>query len=194
MQSDIESDGRIRCMITIEHLDAAAPNRVLLRDAWATLGRDEFRELALQVTNASGAGRPRNFPLRRDEVRLFTRFVKDGKSSIRLGTGPTHVQLLLSNCPPDRLRHFVQTLRIKFEATQEGVRPVAERTRLLSSLPRTFDTVSPVQARELQQARARRALADVAATPVKGQAQRNASRKRVRIESVDENQVRFLCK
>uniref|UniRef100_A0A670XPY4 ATP-dependent DNA helicase PIF1 n=1 Tax=Pseudonaja textilis TaxID=8673 RepID=A0A670XPY4_PSETE len=171
-----ELDGRIRCTVAVEHLGAAAaPNRRLLRDAWVTLGRNEFRELVLQVT---GPGCLQNFPLRQNEMRLFTRFVKDGKSSIRLGpVGSDCVQLLLSNCPPDRLRRFVQTLRIKFEATQHGRRPVAERTRLLSSLPRTFDTVSPVQARDLQQAKAREALANVTATPTKGQALLCGSRK-----------------
>ncbi|XP_063153817.1 ATP-dependent DNA helicase PIF1 isoform X2 [Candoia aspera] len=185
-----ELDGRIRCTVAIEHLGAAAaPNRLLLRDAWVTLGRNEFRELVLQVTNASGPGRLQNFPLRQNEVSLFTRFVKDGKSSIRLGpAGSSYVQLLLSNCPPDRLRRFVQTLRIKFEATQHGMRPVAERTRLLSSLPRTFDTVSPVQARDLQQATARQALANVVATPTKSQTLRCGSRKRP-MESVDGRQV-----
>ncbi|XP_066480151.1 ATP-dependent DNA helicase PIF1 [Tiliqua scincoides] len=191
MQPDLEWDGRVRCTVAIEHLGAAgAPRRVLLRDAWATLGRDEFRELVLQVSSASSGapGPPRIFQLRRDEVRLFTRFVKEGKSSIRLGAGPTHVQVLLSNCPPDRLRRFVQTLRIKSEAAHEGLgQPVSERARLLSSLPRTFDTVSPVQARELQQARARQALAEVAGTPVKGQALCDASsRKRVRMDSGEE--------
>ncbi|XP_061488611.1 ATP-dependent DNA helicase PIF1 isoform X2 [Rhineura floridana] len=189
MQPGSESDGRIRCTVAIEHLGAAASNRVLLRDAWVTLGRDEFHELVLQVTSTCGPGRPQNFPLPRGEVRLFTRFVKDGKSSVRLGPSPNHVQLLLSNCPPDQLRRFVRTLRIKFEAARVGIRPVAQRTRLLSTLPRTFDTVSPVQARDLQQARARQALADVATTPLKGQTLRCASRKRVRSESMDGKQV-----
>ncbi|XP_053099422.1 ATP-dependent DNA helicase PIF1 [Hemicordylus capensis] len=192
MEPDFESDGRIRCTIAIEHLAAAAAaarTRVVLRDAWLTLGRDEFRELVLQVTNTSGPGRPQNFPLRRDEVQLFTRFVKDGKSSVQLGSGSSHVQLLLSNCPPGQLHRFVRTLRLKLRATQEGIRPVAERTRLLSSMPRTFDTISPVQARDLQQTNGRQALADVATTPVKGQALHCASRKRARNEPVEGNQV-----
>ncbi|KAG8132259.1 hypothetical protein E2320_010128 [Naja naja] len=155
---DSELDGRIRCTVAVEHLGAAAaPNRRLLRDAWVTLGRNEFRELVLQL-NPVGS------------------------------VGSDCVQLLLSNCPPDRLRRFVQTLRIKFEATQQGRRPVAERTRLLSSLPRTFDTVSPVQARDLQQENARGALANVTATPTKGQALRCGSRKRP-MESVEGRQT-----
>lgn len=186
-----ELDGRVRCTVAVEHLGAvAAPNRLLLRDAWVNLGRNEFRELVLQVTNATGPGRLQNFPLRQNEMRLFTRFVKDGKSSVRLGPlGSNYVQLLLSNCPPDRLRRFVQTLRIKFEATQHGGRPVPERTRLLSSLPRTFDTVSPVQVRDLQHGKVREALANVTAT--KGQTLRCRSRKRP-MESVDGRQVSYF--
>lgn len=191
MQANFQSEGRVRCTVAIEHLGAAVPGRVVLRDAWVTLGRDEFRELVLQVTNCSGSEVPRNFPLRRDGVRLFTRFVKDGKSSVRLGSGPKHVQLLFSNCPPDQLRRFVQTLRIKFKATQEGIRPVTERTRLLSGLPRTFDTVSPLQARDLQQGNVSQALADAAATPTKGQKLRSELRKRARVEAVDGHQVRL---
>nr|XP_056701009.1 ATP-dependent DNA helicase PIF1 [Euleptes europaea] len=189
MPPGFPSDGRIRCTVAIEHLGAAAPRRALLRDAWVTLGRDEFRELALQVTTSSGPESPRNFPLRRDGVRLFTRFVKDGKSSVRLGSGPKAVQLLLSNCPPDRLRRFVQTLRVKLKATQEGAGAVSERARLLSGLPRTFDTVSPVQARDLRQGGVRQALADIAATPTKAQTLRCEPRKRARVGSVDGNQV-----
>ncbi|XP_034979174.1 ATP-dependent DNA helicase PIF1 [Zootoca vivipara] len=190
MQPGSVSDGRVRCTVAIEHLGAAAaPNRVLLRDAWVTLGRDEFHELVLQVASAGGPGRPQNFPLRLGEVRLFTRFMKEGKSSVQLGPNHNQVQLLLSNCPPDRLRRFVQTLRIKHAAAQRGTRPVAERTRLLASLPRTFDTVSPVQTRDLQQASARQALTDVTSTPRKGQPLRCASRKRIRTESVDGKQV-----
>ncbi|XP_015262074.1 PREDICTED: ATP-dependent DNA helicase PIF1 [Gekko japonicus] len=189
MQPSFQSDGRVRCTVAIEQLGAAIPGRVLLRDAWVTLGRDEFRQLVLQVTNCSGSEIPRNFPLRRDGVRLFTRFMKDGKSSVRLGSGTKHVQLLFSNCPPDQLRRFIQTLRIKFKATQEGIRPVTERTRLLSGLPRTFDTVSPVQARDLQQGNVSQALADVTATPTRGQTLRCGPQKRVRVESVGGNQV-----
>lgn len=191
MEPDFPSEGRIRCTVAIEHLGAAAAGRVVLRDAWVTLGRDEFRELALQVTHSSGSESPRNFPLRRDGVRVFTRFVKDGKSAVRLGSGAKHVQLLFSNCPPDQLRRFIQTLRIKFKARVAGGRPVTGRARLLSGLPRTFDTISPVQARDLQRGDVSQALPDVAATPPRGHARRSEPRKRVRMESVDGNQVRL---
>uniref|UniRef100_A0A8C3H618 ATP-dependent DNA helicase PIF1 n=1 Tax=Chrysemys picta bellii TaxID=8478 RepID=A0A8C3H618_CHRPI len=156
-----ELDARIRCSVTIERLSPSgpAPKRRVIRDASLALGRNEFRELVLQVSD----GRvPRSFALR-GEVRLFTRFVRDGKSGLQLG--PAHVQLLIANCPPDSLRRFLRLLRIKHEAAGKGAKTVTERARLLCSLPRTFDTISPVQARDVQQVCDQRAHASCEATP-----------------------------
>uniref|UniRef100_A0A8D0L525 ATP-dependent DNA helicase PIF1 n=1 Tax=Sphenodon punctatus TaxID=8508 RepID=A0A8D0L525_SPHPU len=174
----IEQDAWIQCSICIERLNPgslASPKRQAIRDACLSLGRNEFRELVLQV---SESGRPpQSFVLRPDEVQLFTRFVQDGKSCVRLGPGGQQwqVQLLLSNCPPERLRRFVRTLRIKHESGQEaGAKPITERTRLLAALPRSFDTISPVQARDVQQARQHRQdPLGGETTPVKGKGQRN---------------------
>uniref|UniRef100_A0A8C4YF65 ATP-dependent DNA helicase PIF1 n=1 Tax=Gopherus evgoodei TaxID=1825980 RepID=A0A8C4YF65_9SAUR len=142
-----ELDARIRCSVTIERLSLSgqAPKRRVIRDASLALGRNEFRELVLQVSDGSA---PQSFALR-GEVRLFTRFVRDGKSGLQLG--PAQVQLLIANCPPDSLRRFLRLLRIKHEAAGKGAKTVTERARLLCSLPRTFDTISPVQARDVRQ-------------------------------------------
>ncbi|CAM5136673.1 unnamed protein product [Eretmochelys imbricata] len=184
-----ELDARIRCSVTIERLSPGGPawRRRLIRDAALALGRDEFRELVLQVSDGSVA---QSFALR-GEVRLFTRFVRDGKSGLQLGAA--QVQLLIANCAPDRLRRFLRLLRIKRQAAGKGPKTVTERARLLSSLPRTFDTISPVQARDVQQACAQRARASCEATPVKGQAPRDRGnnglrskpRKRARTESAE---------
>ncbi|KAM7161411.1 ATP-dependent DNA helicase PIF1 isoform 2-T2 [Macrochelys suwanniensis] len=184
-----ELDARIRCSVTIERLSPSgpAPKRRVIRDASLALGRNEFRELVLQVSDGSV---PQSFALR-GEVRLFTRFVRDGKSGLQLG--PAHVQLLIANCPPDSLGRFLRLLRIKHEAAGKGATIVTERARLLSSLPRTFDTVSPVQARDVQQACDQRAHASCEATPVKGRAPRERGnsglcskpRKRARTEPAE---------
>ncbi|XP_065265951.1 ATP-dependent DNA helicase PIF1 [Emys orbicularis] len=189
-----ELDARIRCSVTIERLSPSgpAPKRRVIRDASLALGRNEFRELVLQVSDGSV---PQSFALR-GEVRLFTRFVRDGKSGLQLG--PAHVQLLIANCPPDSLRRFLRLLRIKHEAAGKGAKTVTERARLLCSLPRTFDTISPVQARDVQQVCDQRAHASCEATPVKGQAPRDRgnsglwsnSRKRARTESAGVSAVR----
>ncbi|KAH1166023.1 ATP-dependent DNA helicase PIF1-like isoform X1 [Mauremys mutica] len=189
-----ELDARIRCSVTVERLcpSGQAPKRRVIRDASLALGRNEFRELVLQVSDGRA---PQSFALR-GEVRLFTRFVRDGKSSLQLG--PARVQLLIANCPPDSLRRFLRLLRIKREAAGKGAKTVTERARLLCSLPRTFDTISPVQARDVQQVCDQRAHASGEATPVKGQAPRDRgnsglwskSRKRARTESAEASDVR----
>ncbi|XP_073214155.1 ATP-dependent DNA helicase PIF1 isoform X3 [Lepidochelys kempii] len=191
-----ELDARIRCSVTIERLSPGGPaaRRRLIRDAALALGRDELRQLVLQVSDGSVA---QSFALR-GEVRLFTRFVRDGKSGLQLGAA--QVQLLIANCAPDRLRRFLRLLRIKRQAAGKGPKAVTERARLLSSLPRTFDTISPVQARDVQQACAQRARASCEATPVKGQAPRDRGnnglrskpRKRARTESAEASAVRAL--
>uniref|UniRef100_A0A8C0H2P9 ATP-dependent DNA helicase PIF1 n=1 Tax=Chelonoidis abingdonii TaxID=106734 RepID=A0A8C0H2P9_CHEAB len=189
-----ELDARIRCSVTIERLSPSgqAPKRRVIRDASLALGRNEFRELVLQVSDGSA---PQSFALR-GEVRLFTRFLRDGKSGLQLG--PAQVQLLIANCPPDSLRRFLRLLRIKYETAGKGAKTVTERARLLCSLPRTFDTISPVQARDMQQVCDQRTHASCEATPVKGQAPRDRgnsglwskSRKRARTESAEASNVR----
>ncbi|XP_074859075.1 ATP-dependent DNA helicase PIF1 [Carettochelys insculpta] len=185
-----ELDARICCSVTIERLSPSdpGPKRRVISDAGLTLGRNEFRELVLQVSGGGGA--VHSFALR-GEVRLFTRFVRDGKSGLWLG--PPRLQLLISNCPPDSLRRFLRLLRIKLEAVGRGAKPITERARLLSSLPHTFDTISPVQARDVQQALHRRAQLSCEATPVKGQPPMDRKdnglcskpRKRARAESAE---------
>ncbi|XP_066197548.1 ATP-dependent DNA helicase PIF1 [Saccopteryx leptura] len=109
--------------------------------------------------------RPRCFPLR--TARLFTRFVALGRSTLRLpaeGTpGVGAVQLLLSDCPPDRLRRFLRMLRLKL-AADPGPGPSSARTQLLGPRPHDFFTISPVQPEELRRAAAIR-VPDT--TPVK---------------------------
>ncbi|MEE6495075.1 hypothetical protein FKM82_001945 [Ascaphus truei] len=151
----------IQSSVTLEYLNTCgqATKRKVIRNAFITLGRNEFRELVLKVSDGK---LPQSFVLK--QIRLFTRFILDGKSSILLV--PENIQLLISNCPLDSLKHFMKTLLIKHEAGKNE-KPVNERTRLLSGLPRVFETISPVQSRDLQQANELRAKANKE-TPIKG--------------------------
>uniref|UniRef100_A0A8C0HCG6 ATP-dependent DNA helicase PIF1 n=1 Tax=Chelonoidis abingdonii TaxID=106734 RepID=A0A8C0HCG6_CHEAB len=166
-----ELDARIRCSVTIERLSPSgqAPKRRVIRDASLALGRNEFRELVLQVSDGSA---PQSFALR-GEVRLFTRFLRDGKSGLQLG--PAQVQLLIANCPPDSLRRFLRLLRIKYETAGKGAKTVTERARLLCSLPRTFDTISPVQAKSRKRARTESAEASNVRDPQEGRGWKTAA-------------------
>lgn len=160
-------DAELRCRVAVEELSPGGQprKRQALRTAELSLGRNERRELLLRLQAPGPAGRPRCFPLR--AARLFTRFAAAGRSTLRLPThgvpGAGAVQLLLSDCPPDRLRRFLRTLRLKLAAAP-GPGPASARAQLLGPRPRDFVTVSPVQPEELRRAVATRVPH---ATPVK---------------------------
>ncbi|KAM9091273.1 ATP-dependent DNA helicase PIF1 [Megaptera novaeangliae] len=151
------ADAELRCRVAVEELSPGGQprRRQALRTAELRLGRNERRELMLRLQAPGPAGRPRCFPLR--AARLFTRFAASGRSTLRLpGDGAPRtgaVQLLLSDCPPDRLRRFLRTLRLKLAAAP-GPGPASARTQLLGPRPRDFVTISPVQPEELRRAAA----------------------------------------
>ncbi|XP_072918483.1 ATP-dependent DNA helicase PIF1 [Hemitrygon akajei] len=137
----------VQCSVTVEYLDQAgqATKRKNIRNASVALGRNEFREIALLVNDGKLS---QTFVLR--EIQLFTRFIRDGKSTVKLI--PENIQILISNCPPDKLKILFKTLSIKYAAEKKISKPVSDRTRLLSALPRTFDTISPVQVQDIERA------------------------------------------
>uniref|UniRef100_A0A2I3RPA3 ATP-dependent DNA helicase PIF1 n=1 Tax=Pan troglodytes TaxID=9598 RepID=A0A2I3RPA3_PANTR len=144
-------DSELRCRVAVEELSPGGQprRRQALRTAELSLGRNERRELMLRLQAPGPAGRPRCFPLR--AARLFTRFAEAGRSTLRLPAhdtpGAGAVQLLLSDCPPDRLRRFLRTLRLKLAAAP-GPGPASARAQLLGPRPRDFVTISPVQPEE----------------------------------------------
>ncbi|XP_014448617.1 ATP-dependent DNA helicase PIF1 [Tupaia chinensis] len=156
-------DAELRCRVAVEELSPGGQprRRQALRTAELSLGRNERRELLLRLQAPGSAGRPRCFPLR--AVRLFTRFAATGRSTLRLpadcapGTRSRSgsVQLLLSDCPPERLRRFLRMLRFKLAAAP-GPGPASARAQLLGPRPRDFVTISPVQPEELRRAAATR--------------------------------------
>lgn len=153
-------DAELRCRVAVEELSPGGQprKRQALRAAELSLGRNERRELMLRLQAPGPTGRPRCFPLR--AVRLFTRFAATGRSTLRLPTdgvpGAGSVQLLLSDCPPERLRRFLRTLRLKL-AVAPGPGPASARSQLLGPRPRDFVTISPVQPEELRRAAATKA-------------------------------------
>ncbi|XP_040082682.1 ATP-dependent DNA helicase PIF1 [Oryx dammah] len=160
-------DGELRCRVAVEELSPGGQprRRQSLRTAELSLGRNERGELMLRLQAPGPAGRPRCFPVR--AARLFTRFAAAGRSTLRFPADSTPrasaVQLLLSDCPPDRLRRFLHTLRLKLAAAP-GPGPASARTQLLGPRPRDFISISPVQPEELRRAAATR-VTDT--TPVK---------------------------
>ncbi|KAM6149325.1 ATP-dependent DNA helicase PIF1 [Erethizon dorsatum] len=155
-----EDSELLRCRVAVEELSPGGQprRRQALRGAELSLGRNERRELVLRLRAPGPAGLSRCFPLR--AARLFTRFAAAGRSALRLPdpgaprAGAT--QLLLSDCPPERLRRFLRTLRLKL-ATAPGPPPASARAQLLGPRPSDFVSVSPVQREELRRAAATRA-------------------------------------
>ncbi|KAK7476044.1 hypothetical protein BaRGS_00032671 [Batillaria attramentaria] len=74
------------------------------------------------------------------------------------------LQLMLSNCPPDKLAIFIKTLQAKLEVLrQKGF--VSQRKRLLSETARSFTEISPLTVKDLQVAQqARKGAATGAAS------------------------------
>lgn len=136
----------LQCTVAVERLNPAgqAIKRQLIRKATVTLGRNEFQEMVLRVHDGKT---PQNFMLR--DFQLFTRFAKDGKCTVKFV--PESTQVLVSDCPPDRLKVFLKTLSIKHQASQSN-KPMSDRAKLRAGLPRAFESVSPLQLKDVQKA------------------------------------------
>lgn len=142
-----EDDGaELQCGVVVERLNSSgeAIKRQVMRKAAVILGRNEFQEIILRVNDGKV---PQSYTLK--EFQLFTRFAKDGKCTVKLL--PENIQVLISDCPPHRLNIFLKTLHIKHRAWQTG-KPITDREKLKACLPRSFETISPLQQRDVQKA------------------------------------------
>ncbi|XP_038128037.1 ATP-dependent DNA helicase PIF1 [Cyprinodon tularosa] len=141
-----EDGGQLQCCVTVEQLNSCgqATRRQIIRKASVILGRNEFQEILLRVHDGKTA---HSYPLK--DFKLFTKFARDGKCTVKLL--PENLQLLISNCPPDGLKLFLQTLSIKHQAWQSS-KPLTAREKLKAGLPRSFEAISPLQQKDLQKA------------------------------------------
>ncbi|KAJ3595382.1 hypothetical protein NHX12_004686 [Muraenolepis orangiensis] len=142
----MEDGDILQCCAAVERLNAAgqAIKRQVIRKANILLGRNEFQEIILRIEDGKV---PQSYVLK--EFRLFTKFARDGKCTVKLL--PENIQVLISNCPPDRLHVFLKTLGIKHQAWQT-TKPLTDREKLKAALPRSFETISPLQQKDVQKA------------------------------------------
>lgn len=134
----------LSCTATIEELTVAGnvAKKTQHRNSMLTLGRNEFRDIVLKLELGKKEWK---YDLR--EITIHKKFVKDGKATIKIPD--RKMQLLLSNCPPDKLIMFLKTLHTKLECLKlKGFK--SARSKLLSDLPKTFDEISPLTVKELQ--------------------------------------------
>uniref|UniRef100_A0A8C7GQF4 ATP-dependent DNA helicase PIF1 n=1 Tax=Oncorhynchus kisutch TaxID=8019 RepID=A0A8C7GQF4_ONCKI len=141
-----DDGAQLQCSVVVERLNSSgqATKRQVIRKAAVFLGRNEFQEIILRVHNGKV---PESYTLK--EFQLFTRFAKDGKCTVKLL--PENVQVLISDCPPHLLNIFLKTLSIKHQAWQTS-KPMTDREKLKACLPRSFETISPLQQKDVQKA------------------------------------------
>ena len=100
-----------------------------------------FRDMILHCESGSNAHK---FPLR--DFTLHKRFIKEGKATIELKD--QKIRLMISNAPPNVLLVLLKTLVCKKASCEEKEnKPLgisAIRERLLSTVPNTFDEISPL--------------------------------------------------
>ncbi|XP_060941140.1 ATP-dependent DNA helicase PIF1 [Limanda limanda] len=139
-----EDGAQLQCCVTVEQLTSSGQvsRRQLLRKASVTLGRNEFQEILLRLHDGKV---PQSFHLK--DFKLFTKFAREGKCTVKLLQ--ENIQLLISNCPPDRLCLFLKTLSIKHQAWQSS-RPLSQREKLQAGRPRSFESISPLQQKDIQ--------------------------------------------
>ncbi|XP_068558735.1 ATP-dependent DNA helicase PIF1 [Cebidichthys violaceus] len=141
---DGEDGAQLQCCVAVEQLNASgqATRRQVIRKASVILGRNEFQEILLRVHDGKV---PQTYHLK--EFKLFTKFAREGKCTVKLL--PENIQVLISNCPPDRLNLFLKTLSIKHQARLSS-KPMTDREKLKAGLPRSFEAISPLQQKDIQ--------------------------------------------
>lgn len=139
-----EDGAQLQCCVTVEQLNSCgqATRRQVIRKATVILGRNEFQEMVLRLHDGKV---PQSYRLK--DFRLFTKFVRDGKCTVKLL--PENTQLLVSNCPPDQLSLFLRTLSIKHQAGQ-SCKLLSDREKIKACLPRSFEAISPLQQKDIQ--------------------------------------------
>ncbi|XP_019114589.2 ATP-dependent DNA helicase PIF1 [Larimichthys crocea] len=139
-----EDAAQLQCCVAVEQLNASgqATRRQVIRKASVILGRNEFQEIILRVHDGKV---PQSYRMK--EFKLFTKFAREGKCTVKLL--PENIQVLISNCPPDRLNLFLKTLSIKHLAWQSS-KPLSDREKLKAGLPRSFEAISPLQQKDIQ--------------------------------------------
>ncbi|XP_028329072.1 ATP-dependent DNA helicase PIF1 [Gouania willdenowi] len=142
--SEGQDGAPLQCCVTLEQLNSCgqATRRHTIRKASVILGRNEFQEIILRIHDGKV---PQSFHLK--EFKLFTKFVREGKCTVKLL--PANTQVLLSNCPPDQLRLFLKTLSIKHQVWRTS-KTLSDREKVKAGLPRSFEAISPLQHKDLQ--------------------------------------------
>ena len=100
------------------------------------LGRDELRDILLKIYDPKRS-QEHKFRLTK-ELKIHKSFLKSGRATVKVND---NLQVLISNCPPDKLSVFLKIMMVKC-----GVRKAnaSDRTKLYSQKQRAFEYISPL--------------------------------------------------
>lgn len=146
-QLEPESGGTgLKCSCVIQYMreDGQVLRDQPCKSAVLDLGRNEVDDIVLKLSHTNGVQGP--YTIR--EHAIHRRFMKDGKATIVLK--PQRIQFLISNCPPDHLRGFLQSLTIKIAA--RGKIQGSHR-RMLGDISLKFNEISPLNANDVESVR-----------------------------------------
>ncbi|XP_067946292.1 ATP-dependent DNA helicase PIF1-like [Watersipora subatra] len=141
----------LACSLTIETIGQASISKhETCRSAKLLLGRNEFSEPVLQAHLGQVMKR---FSL--NAMKIHRRFMKEGKTTISLPNDK--IQLLISNCPPDKLLIFLKTLvgKLAKHTTLPPAKQVTARERIFACASNdSFTEISPLCDEDVQCVRA----------------------------------------
>lgn len=131
------NDCELDCTLSIENITNTGhvTKSQKIQSCTIALGRDQFKDIVVKVSS-SRSEKQQDIVMK--NVKLFKKFLREGKATVRT---QDKIQLLISNCPPDRLAMFLKVLSIKV-----GIRKnhATDKTRLYSSLTKEFQFISPL--------------------------------------------------
>ncbi|KAG7162153.1 ATP-dependent DNA helicase PIF1-like 1 [Homarus americanus] len=138
----------LHCSLTVENLTSLGTvhKSVTYKGIKLILGRNEFRDIIVRM---DGAKHSLQFPVR--DFQLHKRFMKEGKATISQKN--VNLNLMIANAPPNQLAIFMKTLASKHTllGPKQGV--INARQRLLSTVPKSFEEISPLTLKEYETVR-----------------------------------------
>ncbi|VDK36408.1 unnamed protein product [Taenia asiatica] len=132
----------LNCGVYIEELmSACGPicRTIKFEKAHVSLVKSDNSELLIRIKPANGSRKCLGYKV--SNPKFFTRFMREGKSTISLKAVP--VNIMLRNCPPDTLQVFLYNIKAQWTHLKslDSKRSVSEKETSLSLL----DEVSPMR-------------------------------------------------
>ena len=143
---DGDHTGILICSVSVEKqkpLGGINGKPVVHKKCQLRLGRNEFQEMLIRL---EAAPKPTQTFLLHN-FQIFAKFLKEGKATIKFKDAA--MQLMISNCPPDKLSDFLKTISVKITCMRKEGRVTAQavKKKLASDRNPVFQLISPLNAK-----------------------------------------------